>query len=224
MAHQPRHRILRLAHRGDARVAPENSLAAIVGGVAAPRSDGVEFDVRIAADGRPVVIHDPSLARVQGVKALVTALDTEALAAHGIATLEDVLAVAPESAFLEVELKVVPTVAVATALVVARGQAPRDAVVSSFQPEAIRALARLLPGWPRWLNSHPLDRGVVELAGSLGCRGIATEWRAITPVTARLVLDAGLELAAFTVRREATVLRLERLGVRAACVEGRPLD
>jgi hypothetical protein len=108
--------------------------------------------------------------------------------------------------------------------VAARGPAPANAVVSSYLPEALHALERLLPGWRRWLISDWLDDGVVALALELGCSGIAAEWPAITPVTARLVLDAGLELAAFTVRREATVRRLERLGVRAVCIEGRPLD
>jgi glycerophosphoryl diester phosphodiesterase len=216
-------RILRLAHRGDARVATENSVAALVAGVVASGSDGLEFDVRIAADGTPVVIHDPSLARVQGVDRLVTAMDTGALAAHGIPTLDDVLTALPEPAFLDVESKVAPNAAVGSALVAARGPAPSDAVVSSFEPHVLRDLARLLPGWTRWLNSHSLDANVVALATSLGCRAIAAEWRVITPATARLVLDAGLELVAFTVRRERTVLRLERLGVRAACVEGRPL-
>jgi glycerophosphoryl diester phosphodiesterase len=216
--------ILRLAHRGDWRRAPENSLPALVAGAEARRSDGLEFDVHLAADGTPVVIHDRSLARVQGTEDLVARMDAAALAAHGVPTLVDVLAAVSPSAFLDVELKVVPSVAVAAALEASRGAVPDDAVVSSYLPDALREIARLLPGWPRWLNRDWLDGEVVELAVELGCLGIAAEWRAITPATSRLVHDAGLDLAAFTVRREATVRRLERLGVRAVCVEARPLD
>ena len=218
------HRILRLAHRGDWRLAAENSLPALVSGALATHADGLEFDVHLAADGTPVVIHDASLRRVQGVDTAVASLSADALAAHGVPDLESVLAAVPESAFLDIELKVVPTARVKAALLAARGAAPADAVVSSFRPDALRALARLLPRWPRWLNSDHLDADVVAQALDLGCQAIASEWRAIPPAKARMVGDAGLELAAFTVTRESTVRRLEGLGVSAICVEGRPLD
>ena len=217
-------RILRLAHRGDWRSAPENSLAALIAGTHAPRSDGLEFDVHLAADGTPVVIHDPSLARVQGVDGLVAGIEPGVLASFGVPTLAEVLAALPATVFLDVELKVTPNARLARLLEASRGRRPADAVVSSYLPDALVAVTRRLPRWPRWLNSDWLDAGVVERARSLGCRGIAAQWRSINPTSVRMVREAGLELAAFTVRREATVRRLERLGVMAVCVEGRPLD
>ena len=60
---------LRLAHRGDWRRAPENTIAAFLAALDVPGCDGLEFDVRAAADGVPVVIHDDTLARVQGSRA-----------------------------------------------------------------------------------------------------------------------------------------------------------
>ncbi len=217
-------RILRLAHRGDWRSAPENSLAALIAGTRAPRSDGLEFDVHLAADGTPVVIHDPTLLRVQGVDGTVAMIEPGVLASFGVPMLADVLAAVPATAFLDVELKVTPNATVTRLLQTARGQAPSDAAVSSYLPDALVALSRRLPRWPRWLNSDWLDAGVIERARSLGCRGIAAQWRSISPTSVRMVREAGLDLAAFTVRREATVRRLERLGVTAVCVEGRPLD
>ena len=222
---------LRLAHRGDHRSWPENSLAAIAAGASAPRSDGVEFDVRRAGDGAPVVIHDPTLLRVQGLHARVEALDTERLAAHGVPSLADVLAALPPPTWLNVELKVVPDEMVAAVLRAARGARPTAVVVSSFETDALRALRDALPGWPRWLNVeqvmipgrvHPAD--AVAAALDLGCRGIAAQWRLVTPRFAEQVLAAGLTLAAFTVRREPTIERLERLGTSVFIVEGRPLD
>jgi hypothetical protein len=161
---------------------------------------------------------------VQGVDALVAMSAAGVLASFGVPTLADVLAAMPAAVFLDVELKVVPNRKVISALVSTRGRRPEDAVVSSYLPDALVAFTRWLPGWPRWLISDWLDDGVLERATSLACHGIAAQWRSITPGTARQVRRAGLDLAAFTVRREATVRRLERLGVRAVCVEGRPLD
>jgi glycerophosphoryl diester phosphodiesterase len=216
--------MLLLAHRGDWRTAPENSVRALVIGATAARSDGVEFDVHISADGVPVVIHDDDLRRVQGVPDAVGHLRAEALAAHGVPSLAEVLAALPEGAFLDVEMKEVPNHALAEALLRARGPAPARAILSAFDPAALRTAAALLPGWRRWLNVEQLGDVAIAAARRLGCAGIAAEWHAITPASARAVRDAGLELAAWTVRRRTTVERLSRLGVVAVCVEGSPLD
>jgi glycerophosphoryl diester phosphodiesterase len=51
-----------IGHRGAARVAPENTLASFVRALR-DGADGIEFDVRLARDGVPVVIHDATLKR-----------------------------------------------------------------------------------------------------------------------------------------------------------------
>ena len=48
------------AHRGASALAPENSLEAFAAAVASG-ADGIELDVRLSADGVPVVIHEPAL-------------------------------------------------------------------------------------------------------------------------------------------------------------------
>jgi glycerophosphoryl diester phosphodiesterase len=50
------------AHRGGAKLAPENTLAAFENGLALG-SDGIECDVHLSRDGIPVVIHDKTLER-----------------------------------------------------------------------------------------------------------------------------------------------------------------
>jgi glycerophosphoryl diester phosphodiesterase len=54
-----------VAHRGASAAAPENTLAAFRRAIACG-AEGIEFDVRLAADGMPVVIHDPTLKRTCG--------------------------------------------------------------------------------------------------------------------------------------------------------------
>ncbi|HVF57860.1 MAG TPA: glycerophosphodiester phosphodiesterase family protein [Pyrinomonadaceae bacterium] len=51
-----------IGHRGASSVAPENTLAAFERALD-DGADGVEFDVRLARDGVPVVIHDATLER-----------------------------------------------------------------------------------------------------------------------------------------------------------------
>ena len=221
-------RSLRLAHRGDWRAAPENTLDAMLAALAIANCDGLEFDVRGSRDGVPVLLHDASLARVQGEHVSVEALTAERLADYRIPALADVLAAIGPSPFLDVELKGEPVPAVVDVLEAARGSLVSGelarAVVSSFEPDTLAWLGDRRPGWARWLNAMDLSPTTVALASALGCAGIAAEWRAIDPAAAGRARSAGLQIAAWTVRRRPTVERLERLGVMAVCVEAAALD
>src|ERR1041385_4895869 len=96
---------LRLAHRGDWRAAPENSLAAMQAALRIPACDGLEFDLRCSVDGVPVLLHDASLERVQGILLACSILTAAQLAEHGIPTLGEVLKTVGCDPFLDVELK-----------------------------------------------------------------------------------------------------------------------
>jgi glycerophosphoryl diester phosphodiesterase len=52
-----------IAHRGASALAPENTLAAFQKAISAG-ADGIEFDVRLAKDGVPIVFHDFGLKRI----------------------------------------------------------------------------------------------------------------------------------------------------------------
>ncbi len=217
-------RTLRLGHRGDWRGAPENTLPAFRAALAIPACDGLEFDVRAAADGVPVVCHDETLARVQGRPERVDALRSDVLSELGVPTLEEVLRIAGRRSFLDVELKGDPGPAVIEVLAGGRGPELHNAVVSSFDHAALEAVARRAPSWPRWLNAEGLDDATVTAALALGCRGVSVAWRALDEASVRRARSAGLEVAAWTVRRRATFDRLARLGVVAVCVEAAALD
>ena len=218
-------RALRLAHRGDWRVAPENTIAALLAAIAVPGCDGVEFDVQLSGDGVPVILHDETLTRVQRRHERVDRLTAAECGAAGVPTLASALAALPAGAFLDVELKgEAHGDATAAVLRAARGDAPARAVVSSFDPPSLVAMADRLPGWARWLNTEDLAPATLSLALGLGCRGVSVEWGAITAPRLRAARDAGLDVAAWTVRRQSTFERLERLGVIGCCVEAGALD
>jgi glycerophosphoryl diester phosphodiesterase len=217
-------RTLRLAHRGDWRVAPENSLAAFSAALAVPTCDGLEFDVRGALDGVPVIYHDATLARLYGRPERIDAMTSTALAALGVPTLRDLLATVGRRAFLDIELKGDPGGAVVEVLAAGRGPALENAIVSSFERAALDRVARLAPSWPRWLNAAWLSPGTLTTAIDLGCRAVALDWRAIDERAMDTARAAGLEIAAYTVRRRSTYDRLARLGVVAVCAEAAALD
>lgn len=224
---------LRLAHRGDWRVAPENSLAAMAAALRIPACDGLEFDVRGSRDGVPVLLHDASLERVQGLAAAVDSLTAAELAGHGVASLEEVLtSIVPasgaggrdEAAFLDVELKGDPMPAVIGVLEAARGRSLDRAVVSSFEARTLRWVHEQRSAWPLWLNATAGDRSTIDLAKAIGCSGVAVEFHSIDAETMAGARDAGLTVAAWTVRARADYDRLVELGVSAVCAEDAALD
>lgn len=217
--------MLRLAHRGDTRAAPENTVGALLAAMDVPGCDGVEFDVRLSMDGVPVLLHDKTLERVQGRPGRVDGMTAVELSAAGVPALAEVLAALPARAFLNAELKGDDhDEATATTLRAARGEAGENAVISSFEPATLVAMAAHLPGWKRWLIARDLGPATISLALELGCVGVSAKLSAVKPASVRAARAAGLDVVAWSVRRHDTFDRLTRLGVVACCVADAALD
>ena len=216
--------MLRLAHRGDWRHAPENSIAALEAALGVPGCDGVEFDVRLSSDGVPVLLHDETLQRVQGRPEPVDEVPARQLEDLGVPTLADALQAIPHRSAINVDLKGLHDRTVVEVLASGRGPGLVNGVVSSFEPETLERVAGLAPAWPRWLNAHDLSAATIHRAAQLECQAVSVDFHAIDHGSVAAARAAGLEVAAWTVRRRTTYGRLQRLGVIAACVEAAALD
>jgi glycerophosphoryl diester phosphodiesterase len=216
--------VLRLAHRGDWRHAPENSIAALEAALGVPGCDGVEFDVRLSSDGVPVLLHDETLQRVQGRSEPVDQVPARQLEDLGVPTLADALHAIPHRSAINVDLKGLHDRTVVEVLASGRGPGLVNGVVSSFEPETLERVAGLAPAWPRWLNAHDLSAATIHHAAQLECQAVSVDFHAIDHGSVAAARAAGLEVAAWTVRRRTTYGRLQRLGVIAACVEAAALD
>ncbi len=163
-------RPLIIAHRGDSAFAPENTLAAFRSAIHA-KADGVEFDVQLAADGVPVVIHDFDLNRTGGNKKRVSELTAGQLsntnvgswfnkkhpnlsrpefANETVPTLDEVLkGLTDFDGFIHIELKALEGdhTALATAVCDAIRDSPKLAkmIVSSFKLGVIPEVRNRLP-------------------------------------------------------------------------------
>lgn len=100
-----------IAHRGGARYAPENTLAAFAHGAAAG-AEMLECDVQLTADGQVVVIHDETLERTTngygdvGTRTLAELRELDAGNGERIPTLQELIDLAREADVeLLVELK-----------------------------------------------------------------------------------------------------------------------
>jgi glycerophosphoryl diester phosphodiesterase len=208
-----------ISHRGLCRTRPrarrrgENTLHAFEEGLAALAALGfppaIEFDVRRAADGRLVVIHDATLRRVFAVRGRVSAHTSAELGELGVPRLETVL-----DRFRAVELHLeIKDRGIAAAVASAIRPADRDRiVVSSFLWGELPPLRRHMR---IALTSVLPTRRLIRAAIEAGAWAVHPDYRR---TTARLVAashDAGLRVNAWTVNTPRAYARMARIGVDA---------
>ena len=197
-------RPLLLGHRGARAVKsiPENTLASF-DRCLADGCDGFEFDVRLTADGQPVICHDAEFAGIEIAKARAQQLKS-------LPTLKDVLAQYKSRAFLDIELKVAGLEGVATVLL--RTYPPeRGLVVSSFLPEVLQALH---------VKDATIPLGLIcETKAQLrGWKNLPIEYviphhKLVTPGVIREIKDAGKKILVWTVNAPADMRRFTEAGV-----------
>ncbi len=159
-----------IGHRGASAVAPENTLAAFKRAMK-DGADGIEFDVRLAGDDAPVVIHDADLRRTGLLNLTVRDLSARELqtidvgawfnrrypesardeyARERVPTLEEVLKMADENgATLYLEMKCERSEARTLASAVARQVRAHGAldrsIVESFVLDALHEIKEIAP-------------------------------------------------------------------------------
>lgn len=150
--------MLLLAHRGYHASHPENTMAAFA---AATRLgvDGIETDVRVSADGEPVIMHDRVTPRTRAVAEL-TRREIEHDVGHPVPLLAEVLDAFP-GVLWNVEIKNVEALP-ATLAVLERYIGKRRLFVTSFRHDVVFAIARQIDVDCGLLLAHrPLDVGAI---------------------------------------------------------------
>ncbi|CAA7621499.1 glycerophosphodiester phosphodiesterase family protein [Magnetospirillum sp. UT-4] len=216
-----------IGHRGAAGHAPENTPASFRA-AAALGCRMVEFDVRLSADGVPVVFHDDTLERCTGATGPVKARGLAELQRLGVATLAEVLALCLELG-LAVNIEIKPDrgderATAAAALEVAAGAWPSDRpppLVSSFSRVALATARQVAPAWPRGLLVGGLPADWRQAAEALGCVAIHADHRRLGAATIARIAAAGLAVLAYTVNDPGRAAVLWRRGV-AAVFSDRP--
>jgi glycerophosphoryl diester phosphodiesterase len=143
-----------IGHRGASAYKPENSLAAIA--LAAEQgADGVEFDVQLTADGRPVLMHDTTVDRTSDGRGKVSDLTVAELQkldlgdGQTIPTLDEVFEIFGGRLLYNVEIKDWQLRArgleTAVAQAIAAHNLAEKVVVSSFNPLVLRRIRPELP-------------------------------------------------------------------------------
>lgn len=148
-----------LAHRGAAINYPENTMLAFRKAIEAG-ADGIEFDVRLTADGHPVIIHDSNLKRISGENLESGALLLEDLRNitlpfnQRIPTLAELLETWGNRCHLLLEIKEIQAAAPAI-MAVQRSRVGRISYCS-FDPDVVQLCRQLHPSAAAILNTGAL--------------------------------------------------------------------
>jgi glycerophosphoryl diester phosphodiesterase len=197
-------RPLLLGHRGARALKSiaENTLASFDQALA-DGCDGFEFDVRLTADGIPVVCHDPQTDGIEIARA-----SAEQLSA--LPQLQDVLARYQDRAFLDIELKVPGLEKIAVALL-QKHSPHRGFVVSSFLPEVLYAVRAEDPGIPLGLICE--TEAELQLWKKLSIEYVIPHYRLVDEVLLRQLRAARRKILVWTVNDPAEMQRFAKSGI-----------
>jgi glycerophosphoryl diester phosphodiesterase len=224
-----------VAHRGASAELPENTLASF--DLAVQRgADAVEFDVRLTADGEPVVLHDPDLARTTDREGPVCALTLDEVrrarigGEHQVPTLIEALALLSGRAAVDIELKNIPGEAgftsedeplvEATLAALETSAYVGPVLLSSFNPSSIAYARRAAPDVPTGLlTAYDVEADAsLAFAAREGHPWVLPFIRMVAGAAAGYpgrVHDAGLRLGTWITDDPEEALALFRAGVDA---------
>lgn len=230
---------LRFAHRGARARAPENTLAAFEAAVRLG-ADVIELDVRLSADGVPVVIHDDTVDRTtdgEGRVGRLTVRDLKRLDAGGwfapdfrgerIPTLEETLGWARGRCGLNLELKEATAhggakdagspagaaaIAAAVAQAIRRTRARDLLIISSFSRTALAAARAAMPRARLGFLASRTMRGLTPLHRQVGLSSLHPHVRLASRQRVMLGHRLGLAVFFWTANDAPLIRRLLALG------------
>ncbi|MBD8531995.1 MULTISPECIES: glycerophosphodiester phosphodiesterase [unclassified Massilia] len=233
-----------LAHRGGGTLAPENTLAGLREGLRCGYR-AIEYDIMLARDGVPVVMHDPYLGRTVAGSGNVFDYDAAELAlldAGGWFAREHEGEPVPlfvefagfckaHGVWMNMEIKPAPEYDIETGGTVARiaaalfadeiaaGEMDRVPLLSSFSMLALEAAREVAPQVPRACLMSELPPDWERRAQAVEAVAIHTNHRHLTPQLAQEVRTAGYGLFCYTVNGPARARELLAWGVDAFCTD-----
>jgi glycerophosphoryl diester phosphodiesterase len=207
-----------IGHRGAAAYAPENTLDSF----REARRRGatwVETDVKLTADGVPILMHDDSLKRTTGVDRLVAETPRSELP-DSVPTFEEAIACFAELGLgCNVEIKPCPgreaeTAEVATQTLRRCWPAHLPApLLSSFKAASLMAAHRAAREFERALLLDDFVEDWRARAESVAAAGINTNGKRLTAPWACAIKQAGFALGAYTIDEPAVARALFGMGV-----------
>ena len=223
-----------IAHRGGGTLAPENTLA----GMRKAKElgfGGVEFDVMLAGDATPILMHDQRLERTtSGSGAIAETAYRDMLRLDAGSWFSREHAGEPVPSFeragrlcveldLWADIEIKPATGFEAETGAATALAARELwrgatvqpLLCSFQPAALAAAQEAVPELPRGALTRTIPADWERWMQKLGCVSLHCDYRMLLPQQVRAVRDAGYWLLCWTVNDPEIVRVLFDWGVDA---------
>ncbi|PID63553.1 MAG: hypothetical protein CR974_01605 [Gammaproteobacteria bacterium] len=218
-----------IAHRGLSGRYPENTHLAFRKAWEAD-CDGIELDIQVSKDSQVLVIHDPDTQRTAGEQHWIAETAYADLlhlnvglggkGGHSrfcerIPLLTDVIAEMPSGKIVQIEIKHQIVNMDAVIAVLSNLRTDIGAQIISFDTEKLLRVRRELPHLACFLVMDAEQPPIADRLGfavAHGLAGLDSDYQLATPDFSRAVLDAGLQLAHWTVNDSASAKRLMAQG------------
>ena len=213
--------MLIVGHRGAAGLKPENTLEALRTGYEAG-ADMLEFDVRITADNIPVLMHDSSLLRTNGIRNTIRASTLSELqnATHNserpIATLDAVMKELFGKVMLNIEFKQHGNVDALIEVLKRYCHTREDwskVVVSSFYTKELARIRKACPSIGLWLLHGRNPFIFVAYARRLELSGVGFNRMYLNDFALEIARKTDLFTYVYTVNRLGAIQNLANHGI-----------
>ncbi len=213
-----------IGHRGEPGDFPENSFLSFRSAME-HGADGLEYDVRLSADGIPVIIHDETLERTTNGSGRVDAMvfdDLQKLDAgrgEKIPSLEQVLQEFAGKGTHFIELKEAAAAETSAKIIdkiLNSGRAQTEQlVVISFLAEALEIVKKTVPRLHVGVLLEKPDAEIFTTTKKLGAKWLLPTWQLVNKDIVEKMAAARLKIGCWTVNGVAEAKKLQEAGVEA---------
>jgi len=213
--------MLIIGHRGAAGLKPENTLEALQAGYESG-ADMLEFDVRITADGIPVLMHDSSLLRTNGLRTTIrmsTLTELQRATSDSekpIATLEQVMDELFGKVMLNIEFKQHGNVGALIDVLKKYCKTRNDwaqVVVSSFNVKELARIRKACPYIGLWLLHGRNPFIFVAYARKLELSGVGFNRMYLNDFACEIARKTNLFTYVYTINRLGAMQNLATHGI-----------
>lgn len=209
-------RPLIIGHRGASAVAPENTIAAFEAAIEAG-ADGIEFDVRLASDSVPVVIHDETLYRTHRVRQRIADSSVNQLNEFDVPSLAQVFELfSSNNLLLYLEMKGKETqLAVECCGLVDQYRLKERVIFECFEHSALQTIKNIDSTLRTAALFQPPSSFIVKRALGIEANEIALHHRLTNKRNVERARLADLNVVTWTVDDPAWIKRAQELGIHA---------
>ena len=208
--------ILKIGHRGAAGYIAENTLASFKKALKL-QVNGIELDVHSSIDKEIMVIHDETIDRTTIEKGYVKNFTSSQLKELGVPKLTEVLDLANQKCFINIELKGIdtakPVVELIEHYVLVKNWNYKEFLVSSFDWKMLEEVQLMNPKIRLGVLTEESIEGALAFAKKINALSIHPDYRLLSKENVALMQENGFEVYPWTVNSKEDIQKIKSFNV-----------